>query len=447
MLPSRASRKVRCEAMIRGDVGDRWSFLEEIEAPMWVDLTIEVSNNDQERADEWFSESHPFHQYSSRQLKSTFSHISEENGSSDFYLHGPFSPKLPSSVSKSRGKDYRGKKWEQHKSDPSVHQSHPVKVPSATSSCSKQCSHLQSKPNLRLVNLRGPSGLKKNSITEMNSARNGSRLSSKPTLLGSTSNSTSQTKQKSGISFESLQQQEKKVLHVSGQAFGNSNGLSSIIRMGLRKSCVTRQASRVEINGDTVHRSGHKSSGKSSVGSSSHPLSGANHLTSSPIEDREITPNSRHPASTSQALVNKKERVVSGVSNTISNTYRRGKSHLAKPGCPEVAKPKVQRPNCCSKASLPLRVNAPNSFANEKPKEMLEVSRLNKSVSKEKENLRRLPEGQTNGNAGRFQKGITRNVSQKDDCRVLVGLKLGNVSGIEGKAIENVSQKDLLSMR
>lgn len=48
-------------------------------------------------------------------------------------------------------------------------------------------------------------------------------------------------------------------------------------------------------------------------------------------------------------------------------------------------------------------------------------------MSKEKENLRRLPEGQTNGNAGRFQKGITRNVSQKDDRRVLVGLKVCDV--------------------
>ncbi|KAF8026172.1 hypothetical protein BT93_F2858 [Corymbia citriodora subsp. variegata] len=216
--------------------------------------------------------------------------------------------------------------------------------------------------------------------------------------------------------------------------------------MGLRKSCVTRQASRVEINRNTGHSSGHKSSNKSSVGSSSYPFSDANRLTSNPTEDSEITPDSRHPARTSQALLNKKERGVSGVSNTISNMYRGGKSHLAKPGCPEVAKPKHQ--NCCSKASLPLQVNAPNSFANGKPKEMPEVSRLNKSVSKEKENFRRrLPESQTNGNTGRFQKGITRKVSQKGDQRVSVGSKLGNVRGIEGKAIKNVSQKGLLLMR
>lgn len=415
---------------------------------MWVDLTLEVGNNEQERADEWFSESHLFHQCSSRQLKSTFSHLSEENGSSDFYLHGSFSPKLPSSVSKSRGKDYRGKKWERHKTDPSVHQSHPVKVLSATSSCSEQCSYLQSQPNSRLVNLRGPSGLKKNLITERIFARNGSRLSSKTTLPGSTSNNTTRAKQKSGISFESHRQQEKKVLHVSGQAFGNSTGQSSIIRTGIRKSCVTRQASRVEINSNTGHRSGHKSSNKSSVGSSSYPFSDANRSTSSPIEDREITPDSRHPARISQALLNKKESVISGVSSTIPNTSRRGKSHLAKPGCSEVAKPKVQHQNCSSKASLALRVNATNSFANEKPKEMPKVSRLNIAVSKEKENLRRrLLESQTNGNMGRFQKVVTQNVSQKGDRRVLVGSKLGNVRGIEGKAIKNVSQKGLLSMR
>ncbi|XP_048130067.1 uncharacterized protein LOC115754793 isoform X2 [Rhodamnia argentea] len=432
--------------MIRRDVSDHCSFLEEIEAPMWVDLTLEVSNNDQERAEEWFNESHLFHQYSSRQLKSTFSHFSEENGSSDFCLQGPSSPKLPSTVSKSRGKDYRGKKWEKHKSDPSVHQSHPVKVLSATSSSSNECSYLQSKPKSRLVDLRGPSGLKKNLVTERNSDKNGSRLSSKPTLPGSTSNNTSQTKQKSGISFESHQQEEKMVVHVSGQVFGNSTGLSSIIRTSLRKSCVTRQASRVEITGDTGHRSGHKSSGKSSVGSSSHPLYDAKLSTSSQVEDREITPNSRHMARTYQALPNKKERVISGVSSTISNRYKRGKSHLAKPGCPEVAKPEHR--NCCSKASLPLRVNAPNSFAKEKPKGMLEVSRLNKSVSKEKENLRRRsPESRTKGNTGKFQRGITGNMSQKGDRRVLVGLKLGDVRGNEGKAIKNVSQKGLLSMR
>ncbi|KAI3427531.1 uncharacterized protein J3R85_009357 [Psidium guajava] len=433
--------------MIRRNVSDHWSFLEEIEAPMWVDLTLEVSNNDQERAEEWFSESHLFHQYSSHQLKSTFSHFSEENRSSDFCFQGPFSPKLPSSVSKSRGKDYRGKKWEQHKSDPSVHQSHLVKVLSATSSSSKQCSYLQSKPKLRLFDLRRPSGLKKNLVTERNSARNGSRISSKPTLPGSTSNNKSQTKQKSGISFESHRQQEKKVLHVSGQAFGNPTGLSSIIRTGLGKSCVTRQASRMEITSDKGHRSGCKSSGKSSLGSSSHSLYVANRSTSSPIEDREISPDSRRTTRTYQALLNKREKVISGVSNTISNTYRRGKSHLAKPGCAEVAKPKVQHQNCCSKTSLPLQVNAPNSSANEKPKEMLQFPRLNKSVSQEKENLRRLPESHTSGNTGGFQKEMTRNVSQDGDQRVLVGLKLGNVRGIEGKAIKNVSQKGLLSMR
>ncbi|KAK4484366.1 hypothetical protein RD792_006943 [Penstemon davidsonii] len=68
---------------------------DEIEAPMWADLTLEFDSTYEDKDDEyWFHISHPIHQCSAKQLKS---------------LEGPSSPKLPPSVSKSRGKDYKTK--------------------------------------------------------------------------------------------------------------------------------------------------------------------------------------------------------------------------------------------------------------------------------------------------------------------------------------------------
>nr|XP_018676059.1 PREDICTED: uncharacterized protein LOC103971812 isoform X2 [Musa acuminata subsp. malaccensis] len=105
--PSQVSRKV-----IQGkgfDGNDHWAFLEEIEAPLWADLTIEAQSVDNDIDDAWFRVSHPIHQMSSQQLKKSFKNVGKYQ---DILLISRcYSPKIPESVSRSRGKHYESRKW------------------------------------------------------------------------------------------------------------------------------------------------------------------------------------------------------------------------------------------------------------------------------------------------------------------------------------------------
>ncbi|XP_010922009.1 uncharacterized protein [Elaeis guineensis] len=104
---------------------DHWAFLEEIEAPMWVDLTLEAQLIGQDMDDAWFQTSHPVHQMSSRHLKSSFPCcVHEQEDSPKLPCH---SPKLPDSVSRSRGKHYKSRKWEGNKNGFLVDKPHPVR--------------------------------------------------------------------------------------------------------------------------------------------------------------------------------------------------------------------------------------------------------------------------------------------------------------------------------
>ncbi|KAI8024901.1 hypothetical protein LOK49_LG02G03962 [Camellia lanceoleosa] len=76
---------------------DQWAFLDEIEAPMWVDLNLEATSGYEDNDDNWFKISHLSHQSSSRQLISAFSRVGEGN------TNKTSSPKLPRSVSKNNG--------------------------------------------------------------------------------------------------------------------------------------------------------------------------------------------------------------------------------------------------------------------------------------------------------------------------------------------------------
>ncbi|MFS7942962.1 hypothetical protein Hanom_Chr06g00494681 [Helianthus anomalus] len=97
-------------------------LLEEIEALMWADLSVCDSTND-ETDDSWFNISHEFHQCSSRQLISiVFGPANSIN------IQEPTSPKLPASVLKSRGKNYKIKQWEQRKGKAIPNKQHPVKT-------------------------------------------------------------------------------------------------------------------------------------------------------------------------------------------------------------------------------------------------------------------------------------------------------------------------------
>ncbi|KAI8027903.1 hypothetical protein LOK49_LG02G03984 [Camellia lanceoleosa] len=71
---------------------DQWAFLDEIEAPMWVDLDLEATSGYKDNDDNWFKISHLSHQSSSRQLISAFSRVGKGN------TNKTSSPRLPRSV-------------------------------------------------------------------------------------------------------------------------------------------------------------------------------------------------------------------------------------------------------------------------------------------------------------------------------------------------------------
>ncbi|CAL9133208.1 unnamed protein product [Musa acuminata var. zebrina] len=121
--PSQVSRKV-----IQGkgfDGNDHWAFLEEIEAPLWADLTIEAQSMDNDIDDAWFRVSHPIHQMSSQQLKKSFKNVGKYQ---DILLISRcYSPKIPESVSRSRGKHYESRKWLGNVNGSLTAKQHPVR--------------------------------------------------------------------------------------------------------------------------------------------------------------------------------------------------------------------------------------------------------------------------------------------------------------------------------
>ncbi|KAL7087762.1 hypothetical protein ACP275_13G088400 [Erythranthe tilingii] len=208
----------------REPVVNHWAILDEIEAPMWVDLTLECNSTYEDKDDEWFNISHPFHQSSARQLISASS-IST----------GPISPKLPQSVSKSRGKDYKSKKQE-----PLV-------------------SRLALNKQLQFDSSSKSSSISTGKVNENTLSQTATLVFSKSSSSfggeGSNSNGSIMSEATAG-----------KLTEASTLPFGSTTGglLYNKIRDCLRKSYVTRQASRVEGQKSS-------SSSKSSVGSSSNP--------------------------------------------------------------------------------------------------------------------------------------------------------------------------------
>ncbi|KAK9092328.1 hypothetical protein Syun_027239 [Stephania yunnanensis] len=103
----------------RRDPIDHWGFLEEIDAAMWVDLTLESEKMYQDIDDNWFRVTHMFHENLPHDLIAQGLPTSVEGkASSDIDFVGSSSPKLPSSVSRSRGKDFISRNW---RGDDGVH--------------------------------------------------------------------------------------------------------------------------------------------------------------------------------------------------------------------------------------------------------------------------------------------------------------------------------------
>ncbi|KAL0549894.1 hypothetical protein IC582_014389 [Cucumis melo] len=315
--------------MVHLKSNDYWAFLEEIEAPMWVDLSLEGKPYNQNIDDKWFYTHHQAHQSSSHDLKLAFSQLYDEGKTLDSELiKASSSPTLPDSVSRSRGKDFDGRK------------------------CKGNCQGFAMNKQIVVI---GSSSEGKESVD--------SRTSS--TII-------------SGIGH----QQKHKPMEVISQPLSSSSKLLSDMRRSLRKSHATRQASRLEVSNCRRQSSGHNSS----ISSSLNPSFGSKNITKTSEHHLKNSQCVGGFSRMTQASINK-SKVSSVLSSTLkiqledvsSNSRRVGKLNNANP---EAAKPKILRP----KASLLLQRNDQNSCLNLKKKEGLERTGRCKTVETGKEN-------------------------------------------------------------
>ncbi|KAK7257240.1 hypothetical protein RIF29_31073 [Crotalaria pallida] len=304
-----ASKKIGI--VIKKKPNDHWAFLEDIEAPMWADLALEVEAKpvSEDMSDDWF------HQWSARQLKSMFSHQGEGILTSEVGAQGQASPDLPSSVSRSRGKHYIEKNWGGMNLNNLLDKQQGL---------SKRCFQAGSsfgqevKPKSKL-NVSRPKGLlsaKSGLAFEGNARGNAKSMANcrKPVSSSSSvDNKTGESSARSTITSENTHQQQRymevssqpydqksrsflsvrsvvslrkscvtkkasgvqqrqKYIEESNRQHDQKSGSLSVRSVSLGKSCVTEKASRLDIGGDSMKSRGRKSSsGKSSIGSSSNP--------------------------------------------------------------------------------------------------------------------------------------------------------------------------------
>lgn len=237
----------------------------------------------------WNDQIFRFHRCSSRQLISAFSHSAEGCTNLTLGIQGPSSPKLPSSVSRSRGKHYKSKDWGQSKQ-------HPVKNLVGKSSWASSGSSNEATHKSKNEKSNGP-GSKAGSVCESSlnetSGPNYPKVSSFGDSKTHSDNLTSTS--------TSASHSEQKSVEVSSQIFAHTSGLLSALKISLRKSCVTRQASRAEKNDARKSEGCKYSSGKSSVGSSSNPSYGSKNVMLRATRNKDETPDSRNATRISHA--------------------------------------------------------------------------------------------------------------------------------------------------
>ncbi|KAK4439888.1 hypothetical protein Salat_0323700 [Sesamum alatum] len=290
---------------------NHWAILDEIEAPMWADLALECDSTYEDKDDEWFHVSHPFHQYSAKQLISKLSNSVECGMNLGFDVLGSSSPKLPPSVSKSRGKDYKSGKHE------------PV-VCSFTVNKQRVSKSLSNKS----LSIDAGSGkaITKNTIdgkvkdhSKYKSGSVGDHILSETTTDAFTKSVSSSTDGKTSVksvafggggsnSTSTITSDNAgwNLIEASSQPGGPSSRSLLNLRDSLRKSYVTRQASRVVIKGVNQSEGQDSSSSKSSVRSSLQP--GCDGMNSVETATTDKTPDSRNSATMFQLPTNKVNR-------------------------------------------------------------------------------------------------------------------------------------------
>lgn len=246
------------------------------------------------------------HQCSSRQLISVFPH-GEGIANVELAKQEPSSPKLPPSVSQSRGKTYRSREWGQINSGVVANKRHPVQNLSSKSSWV----NLGSGQTMKTKPSNGPRGnakTKPNSVCKSSlTGMSGPKYPNPSSIVrdSKTSSSSGAIKEEyqsvSTITSENSENKQQKLLEVSSQAVSHTNGLLSALKITLRKSCATRHASRAERDGGRQSEGCKFSSGKSS----SHPGYYVKNKTLPASQNKDITPDSRNVKRAPQSTTDK----------------------------------------------------------------------------------------------------------------------------------------------
>lgn len=276
--------------------------------------------------------------------------------SSDFEFKRSSSPNIPSSVSRSRRKHYAGKKWGGGDCDLSMNKQHPVKVFNGKSSRVNSEPSDEIKPKLSFATSRSKlSMVSGKSITrngkeidfksKSGQGGSGSSLNSGMVMLSDSNTSTA--------TFASDHQARQGNLEVLSRGLDHTSGLLSAVRNGLRKSFVTRKASRVEISDENKQlRDRKSSSSKSSVGSSLNPGYDVKSSTLTMMRNKEQTPDSRNVARMTEAARKKtKESNISKTSDVrvrekVFNSRELATSNVSKSAPQEALKSKVRIKIC-----------------------------------------------------------------------------------------------------
>ncbi|XP_019183479.1 PREDICTED: uncharacterized protein LOC109178309 isoform X2 [Ipomoea nil] len=252
---------------------DHWEFLDEIDAPMWVDLSVECKSMYADKDDEWFHTSHLFHQSSSKELKAAFSRIGEICAEMEFGGHEQSSPKLPPSVGRSRGKDYRSREWGKGNRKISMGKKHPVKNLSSKSSRVNSGFTKAVKDRTSHINVKHHGASKSISVGQSSLSTITSEVSDQWCQKSSvTSNSSSI------VTYEDVEQQNQNSREIRNSTCTvtsrltelqpRNSDLLSTLRVNVRKSCVTRQALRLVVNSPRQSEGRKSASSKSSMESS-----------------------------------------------------------------------------------------------------------------------------------------------------------------------------------
>ncbi|KAI3702899.1 hypothetical protein L6452_28652 [Arctium lappa] len=426
---------------------DHWDFLEEIEAPMWYDLSLCDLTNDV-TDDSWFDISHQFHECSSSQLLSRVFHSGKGGSSNTISIQEPSSPKLPPSVSKSRGKSYKTKEWGQRRCVATSDKQHPVKVLIRKSSGSIGSSN-NANPVSRTEKVKENEGSK-----TCSSCESGLTDTSRSKFANSNSRSLAGQEQEqensamSTVTFDRSEHQENKGLEVSCQTSSETSKLLSALRINLRRSCATRPAARVVANGGRRSEGCKSSSDKSSVGSPLDDGSVSKKSTIGDAQNKLRTRDGINVARVSQPPRNKSivPNVTKAPASNVRNlSNRQGNKTLASK---VTAKGKVQQHTSVGKVLMPHKVNEQyqkidkeaakvgvgkrTTFLTgikETPSATMATSQKTKSSDKAAQSL------------GHVQRASKQSVAQKNGSKKLIGLKETTNNRSKDKDTANPARK------